>query len=114
MARSRGYNPAMETKQAVLAGAVILGALVWWQMGHPGYETPAQKRARIAKIEHEADYGAGPQLYKWRDAKGVLQITDTPPKGRKFEKVEIRQDLNVVPMGGSEPAPATGERDKKR
>ena len=107
----------METKQAVLAGAVILGAVVWWQMGHPGYETPAQKRARIAEIERVSTYGGGPQLYKWRDAKGVLQITDTPPKGRKYELVTVRQDMNVVPMGGEEPASTTatpGARDKKR
>ena len=105
----------MDTRQAVLAGAVILGALVWWQLGHPGYETPAQKQARLEKIEHDATYGTGPQLYKWRDARGVLQITDTPPKGRKYERVSIRQDLNVVPMGGDAPASATatpGGREK--
>jgi hypothetical protein len=102
----------METNRAVAIGVVLIGALVWWQMGHPGYETGAQRQARIEKIEHEADYGAGPQLYKWRDARGVLQITDKPPVGRKYEKVSIRQDQNVIPMGGSEPAPDK-EREKR-
>jgi hypothetical protein len=99
----------MDTRHAVLAGALVLGAVAWWQLGHPGYETPAQQRARVAKIEHERDYGSGPQLYKWRDARGVLQITDKPPVGRKYETVSIRQDQNVIPMGGSEPATASGK-----
>jgi hypothetical protein len=105
----------METRQAVVAGALILGALVWWQLGHPGYETAAQRQARVEKIEHEATYGAGPQLYKWRDDNGVLQITQEPPKGRKYEKVSIRQDMNVVPMGDDEPASTAtpGGRDKR-
>jgi hypothetical protein len=28
-----------------------------------------------------------PVLYRWRDANGVLQITEEPPKGRKYERV---------------------------
>ena len=103
----------MDTRHAAIAGALILGAVVWWQMGHPGYETPAQQKARVAQMEHVRDYGGGPQLYKWRDARGVLQITDKPPQGRKYELVEVRQDQNVIPMGGSEPeATKGGERQK--
>ncbi len=38
------------------------------------------------------------RLYKWRDAKGTVQITDEPPpEGTKFEKLEYRNDANVVP-----------------
>jgi uncharacterized protein DUF4124 len=44
----------------------------------------------------------GPPLYKWRDAKGRLQVTDTPPADRPYETVRYDPDTNVVP-GGSTP-----------
>ena len=28
-------------------------------------------------------------VYKWTDDKGVVQYTDAPPEGRKFEKMEV-------------------------
>jgi hypothetical protein len=99
----------MDSRHALMAGALILGAVVWWQVGHPGYETTEQKLARVEKLQHQRDYGGGPQLYKWRDARGVLQITDKPPVGRKYQVVSIRQDQNVIPMGGSAPASTTGK-----
>ena len=38
------------------------------------------------------------RVYKWRDAEGVVQITDEPPpEGTKFEKLEYQNDANVVP-----------------
>ena len=27
-------------------------------------------------------------LYRWRDEAGVLHVTDQPPAGRKYEKVD--------------------------
>ena len=38
------------------------------------------------------------RLYKWRDEKGTVHITDKPPpEGTKFEKLEYQNDANVVP-----------------
>ena len=38
------------------------------------------------------------RLYKWRDAKGTVHITDKPPpEGTEFEKLEYQNDANVVP-----------------
>jgi hypothetical protein len=38
------------------------------------------------------------RVYKWRDAKGAVHITDEPPpEGTKFEKLEYQNDANVVP-----------------
>jgi len=38
------------------------------------------------------------RLYKWRDDKGTVHITDEPPpEGTKFEKLEYQNDANVVP-----------------
>jgi hypothetical protein len=37
-------------------------------------------------------------LYKWRDATGQWQVSDTPPeKGIKYEILHYRGDINVVP-----------------
>ncbi len=38
------------------------------------------------------------RVYKWRDADGVMQITDEPPpEGTKFEELEYQNDANVIP-----------------
>jgi Domain of unknown function (DUF4124) len=37
-------------------------------------------------------------LFKWRDARGNWQITDQlPPEGVDYEKLEYREDVNVLP-----------------
>jgi hypothetical protein len=47
---------------------------------------------------------AGPEpgttrLYKWRNPRGEWQMTDTPPPpGTSFERLEYRNDLNVLPV----------------
>jgi hypothetical protein len=80
---------------ALLAGLALAGAVVWWQSGHPGWETMDQKVARA----EQAKAAAEPVLYRWRDRNGVVQITDTPPpKGRKYQRVKIRDDQNIIPM----------------
>ncbi|MGH8172353.1 MAG: DUF4124 domain-containing protein [Rhodanobacteraceae bacterium] len=45
---------------------------------------------------------ANPPLYKWRDAKGRLNVTDTPPVDRPYETLQYDPDANVVP--GTKPA----------
>ena len=38
------------------------------------------------------------KLYKWRDASGQWQVSDTPPSaGIKYEILQYRSDVNVVP-----------------
>jgi len=38
------------------------------------------------------------RLFKWRDAGGNWQITDQlPPEGVDYEKLEYREDVNVLP-----------------
>ena len=37
-------------------------------------------------------------LYKWRDATGQWQVSDTPPgAGIKYEVLYYRSDVNVIP-----------------
>ena len=85
----------MRLAHALLGAVVLGGGAGWWALGHPGYETQAQLQAR-AQAERKA---AEPKIYRWRDAAGVLQLTDRPPPaGRKYEQVSLREEVNVVPM----------------
>ena len=87
----------------VMAVLLVLGAAAfWWWSGHPGYQTEEQKQARMREIERKT---TGPTLYRWKDAHGVTQITDQPPKGRKYTIVHIPLDRNVVPLKGKAPEP---------
>ncbi len=95
----------MRTIHAILAGVVVAGA-IWWWSGHAGYVTESQRRERIAAEAAKAE----PGLYRWHDAQGVLHITSEPPKGRKYERVQMREDVNVVPMS----PPAEPENDKAK
>ena len=55
---------------------------------HPGAATRARERqARADRAAAEIAADAVPVLYRWRDANGVLHVTDTPPEGRKYERV---------------------------
>jgi hypothetical protein len=46
-----------------------------------------------------ASRGNAPPLYKWRDAKGRLNVTSTPPADRPYEVVRYDPKTNVVPGG---------------
>jgi hypothetical protein len=85
-----------------LVALIVVAALAWWTFGHPGYETREQRAARFQAEEAEFQ-AAKPKLYKWHDAKGTLQLTDKPPKGRKYTVVDVEglENDNVIPMGGS-------------
>ena len=89
---------------AVVAGIALGGAVAWWELGHPGWQSMDQKLARAGKTEARAER----PLYRWRDGNGVLQITDKPPKGRTYQRVHIREDQNIVPM-----SPPAHETPKK-
>ncbi|MEO6154990.1 MAG: DUF4124 domain-containing protein, partial [Thermomonas sp.] len=64
--------------------AVALGVAAWWWFTSemPRREHTRAQAAQVAMAQAERDNS----LYRWRDADGHLQITDTPPKGRKFER----------------------------
>ena len=70
-----------------LAAGLLLGiGTAWWLARDPGKAEQKQARARQAAAEQARD--ARPSLYRWRDDAGVLQITDKPPKGRAFERID--------------------------
>ena len=74
--------------------ALVAAGLAWWFLAP---ETmPSWLTRPILSAQRE-----GPPLYKWRDDKGRLHVTDTPPKDRPYETVRFDPDTNVVPSDGS-------------
>ncbi|KFN43626.1 DUF4124 domain-containing protein [Arenimonas oryziterrae] len=87
---------------AILAGVLLAAGLTWWNR----HETPRTASDPGAGDETaRRDANAPHPLYRWRDANGVLQITDQPPKGRHYEKVTLRADQNVISSSAPAPEP---------
>lgn len=69
----------------LLLVAVALGAGAWWWFTS---EMPRRERERAIAAEAAARQAErANSLYRWRDASGHLQITETPPQGRKYERI---------------------------
>ena len=80
---------------AIVAG-IAVGAAAWWWTTREEREHARVEHERQAAVEAEA---ARPVLYRWRDANGVLQITEKPPRGRKHERVEREPDEGIEVHG---------------
>ena len=77
----------MKVGWAVAAGLALGIGVAWWM----ARDTPQQAEARQRRAEHAAAAAAAdarPALYRWHDANGVLQVTEQPPKGRKYERID--------------------------
>jgi hypothetical protein len=74
--------------------AIVATGAAWW------YFAPQTMPGWLAR-KMPASPSLGPPLYKWRDAKGHLQVTDTPPADRPYETVRFDPDTNVVPSGST-------------
>ncbi|WP_334180168.1 DUF4124 domain-containing protein [Pseudoxanthomonas sp.] len=72
---------------AIVAG-IALGCGVAWWLARESPEVAARKQARAGQAAAAQARDARPSLYRWRDDAGVLQITDAPPKGRRYERIE--------------------------
>lgn len=79
-----------------IVGGVLIGAALWWWTTRESREQARIEREQKAAIAAEA---ARPVLYRWRDASGVLQITEQPPQGRKYERVE-REPYDGIEVHG--------------
>ena len=78
----------------LLVAALVLGGGVgWWMTRHADRHAP-----HAGQHERGSAKDAGPTLYRWIDAAGVVNLTDTPPKGRRYRIVRIDPDRNIVPM----------------
>lgn len=77
----------MRLAWAIIAGLSLGMGVAWWL----ARETPEKREAKQRRAENAADAmarDARPSLYRWRDDAGVLQITDKPPQGRPFERLD--------------------------
>jgi hypothetical protein len=70
--------------------ALLAALAAWW------YFAPASMPAWLARAV-PASPNLGPPLYKWRDDKGRLHVTDAPPTDRLYETVRYDPNTNVVP-----------------
>lgn len=68
---------------AIAAGVALGIGCAWWF----AHEAPPPDRAPPRSAGPVAGRTAAPSLYRWRDDAGVLQITETPPEGRPFERI---------------------------
>lgn len=83
---------------AALAALALGVGLAWWTQ--PASEGSHRHDSDTA--QHPRSHGeAGPTLYRWIDANGVVNITDHPPRGRAYTIVRIDPNRNIVPMSGS-------------
>ena len=77
----------------MLLVAVALGVAAWWWFTS---EMPRRERERAqAEQVATAEARRANSLYRWRDAHGNLQVTDTPPKGRKYERIGRQPDDGI-------------------
>lgn len=69
----------------LVLGLALVALLAWWLAREQ--PTPAQAEARRARAATAAREAA-PALYRWRDAEGVLHVSDTPPPRGRYERVQ--------------------------
>jgi hypothetical protein len=91
-ANSRPRRPARG--RALLPALVLLfaGGAAWWYFAPNTLPT-------FVKAQLPAPPKSDAVLYKWRDAKGGLHVTDTPPPDRPYETVRYDPNANVLPKG---------------
>lgn len=86
---------------AIACGVLGGAALAWWLTPAGSRLNPFSMQPHQAPgVERPAEAAPAPELYRWRDAQGVLHVSQRPPAdGQAYERVDIPQDRNVVPLG---------------
>lgn len=77
-------------------GGLLIGALAWWWLARDGDAPARDSSVTEAATDPEPE---GLWLYRWRDDAGVLQVTDTPPAGRRYERID-RQPRDGLQVDG--------------
>jgi hypothetical protein len=76
----------------------LTAGYAWWYFAPD--TLPDAIRAQLPRSDR-----ANPVLYKWRDAKGRWNVTDTPPTDRPYETLKYDPKTNVVPTVMPPPPP---------
>jgi len=82
----------------VLVVLTLTAGYAWW------YLAPDTLPDTIRKELPKSDR-SNPVLYKWKDAKGRWNVTDTPPADRPYETLKYDPKTNVVPTVVPPPPP---------
>lgn len=90
----------MRLAWAIVAGLALGIGVAWWLARQTPAEIEARPR-RAARAAAAQAQDARPSLYRWRDAAGVLQITDQPPPDRPFQRIDREPDRAIKVKGGS-------------
>lgn len=87
---------------AIAIGVLGGAALAWWLTPAESRWNPFSggQRTSAGPSTTRATPGEAPVVYRWRDARGVLHVTQQPPSGgQAYERVDIPEDRNIVPLG---------------
>ena len=70
---------------------IVATLILWWS---PDLRKDANDLLRDTGLK-----SSSATLYKWRDKQGGWQYTqELPPQGVPYEAVEVRSDVNVLPL----------------
>ena len=87
----------MMKQVGMLLFAIAAAVAAWWWFTE---EMPRRQHARQVAAEMAAvQVQRANALYRWRDDAGVLQITDKPPKGRPFERIDREPQPGIKVSG---------------
>jgi hypothetical protein len=91
----------MRLTWAIVVGLAIGIGIAWW-FSRDTTEQAARKRERAERAAAANAEDARPVLYRWIDANGVVQLTDRPPKGRNYKKIDRRPQPGMQVDGSRE------------
>jgi hypothetical protein len=83
---------------AILAGGMLGIGAAWW-VSRPSAQVEHARRQRAEHAAAAMARDAVPSLYRWHDAQGVLHVTDRPPKGHAYERIDARAPEGIEVHG---------------
>ena len=93
----------MRAWQAIVIGIVAGVGVAWW-LARESPDATALKEARAEQAAAAQARDARPSLYRWRDDAGVLQITEQPPKGHRYERIDRDTPAGIRVSGNASAA----------
>ena len=87
----------MRAGWAVIGGLALGIGLAWWLSRDPAADQARRQRAEQAAAEQAVE--ARRDLYRWRDADGVLHVSDAPPPGVRAERVDRQPRAGIEVRG---------------